>query len=51
MNGKESLENNIPQKGVESEEGLHHEFDCFECFPFRSPLSMIEGTHPCSNEI
>ena len=28
MYGKESLENKILQKGVESEEGLHHEYDC-----------------------
>ena len=26
--GKELLENKIPQKGVESEEGLCHEYDC-----------------------
>ena len=30
MHRKESLENKIhvPQKGVESEEGLRHEYDC-----------------------
>ena len=28
MHGKVSLENKIPQKGVVSEEGLRHEYDC-----------------------
>ena len=35
MCGKDSLENMITQKGVVSEEGLHHEFD--------GPVPCLQG--------